>query len=76
MGVLSTAGCAHNPTGIDPTAEQWEKIADLVQVPTYELLTVENTVPRQGITGCLMAYCGAGTCRAVSTSRKHPLANI
>jgi Aminotransferase class I and II len=29
---LCSAGCAHNPTGIDPTAEQWEKIADLVQV--------------------------------------------
>ncbi|KAL6012074.1 Aspartate aminotransferase, cytoplasmic [Asimina triloba] len=24
-------GCAHNPTGIDPTPEQWEKIADVVQ---------------------------------------------
>jgi aspartate aminotransferase len=24
-------GCAHNPTGIDPTPEQWEKIADLMQ---------------------------------------------
>ncbi len=24
------AGCAHNPTGIDPTREQWEQIADLV----------------------------------------------
>ncbi|XP_059461009.1 aspartate aminotransferase P2, mitochondrial [Corylus avellana] len=24
-------GCAHNPTGIDPTPEQWEKIADLIQ---------------------------------------------
>ena len=23
------AGCAHNPTGIDPTREQWEQIADL-----------------------------------------------
>ncbi|KAH8117353.1 aspartate aminotransferase [Phellopilus nigrolimitatus] len=22
--------CAHNPTGVDPTAEQWEKIADVV----------------------------------------------
>ena len=21
--------CAHNPTGVDPTQEQWEKIADL-----------------------------------------------
>jgi aspartate aminotransferase len=21
--------CAHNPTGVDPTPEQWEKIADL-----------------------------------------------
>ncbi|KAK1275979.1 hypothetical protein QJS04_geneDACA003788 [Acorus gramineus] len=24
-------GCAHNPTGIDPTREQWEKIADVIQ---------------------------------------------
>lgn len=23
-------GCAHNPTGIDPTPEQWEKIADVI----------------------------------------------
>lgn len=23
------AGCAHNPTGIDPTKEQWQAIADL-----------------------------------------------
>ena len=26
---LLNAGCAHNPTGIDPTREQWEQIADL-----------------------------------------------
>lgn len=24
-------GCCHNPTGIDPTPEQWKQIADLVQ---------------------------------------------
>ncbi|RWR91085.1 Aspartate aminotransferase, chloroplastic [Cinnamomum micranthum f. kanehirae] len=24
-------GCAHNPTGIDPTPQQWEKIADVIQ---------------------------------------------
>ncbi|KAJ6329956.1 hypothetical protein OIU76_008725 [Salix suchowensis] len=24
-------GCAHNPTGIDPTPEQWEKISDVIQ---------------------------------------------
>lgn len=24
------AGCAHNPTGVDPTPEQWEKIADVI----------------------------------------------
>eukprot|EP00850_Spirogloea_muscicola_P021572 SM000254S08798 [mRNA] locus=s254:11615:15280:- [translate_table: standard] len=23
-------GCAHNPTGVDPTPEQWEKIADTI----------------------------------------------
>lgn len=24
-------GCAHNPTGIDPTPEQWVQIADVIQ---------------------------------------------
>ncbi|KAI3700174.1 hypothetical protein L2E82_44795 [Cichorium intybus] len=24
-------GCAHNPTGIDPTPQQWEKVADVIQ---------------------------------------------
>ncbi len=24
-------GCAHNPTGIDPTHEQWEKICEVVK---------------------------------------------
>ncbi|GJS89311.1 aspartate aminotransferase 5 [Tanacetum coccineum] len=24
-------GCAHNPTGIDPTPEQWGKIDDVIQ---------------------------------------------
>ncbi|KAK8953004.1 hypothetical protein KSP40_PGU022450 [Platanthera guangdongensis] len=24
-------GCAHNPTGIDPTPEQWSKIADVIE---------------------------------------------
>ena len=25
------AGCAHNPTGVDPTREQWGAIADLCE---------------------------------------------
>ena len=29
--VVVLHGCAHNPTGIDPTAAQWEEIADLCQ---------------------------------------------
>ncbi|XP_042475010.1 aspartate aminotransferase, chloroplastic [Macadamia integrifolia] len=28
-------GCAHNPTGIDPTPEQWEKIADVIQEKSH-----------------------------------------
>ncbi|OMO90729.1 Aspartate/other aminotransferase [Corchorus olitorius] len=34
-------GCAHNPTGIDPTPEQWEKIADVIQeknhIPFFDI---------------------------------------
>lgn len=24
--------CAHNPTGVDPTKEQWKQVADVVKV--------------------------------------------
>lgn len=29
--VVLLHGCAHNPTGVDPTQEQWVKIVDLLQ---------------------------------------------
>lgn len=29
--VRGFAGCAHNPTGVDPTREQWGAIADLCE---------------------------------------------
>merc|ERR1712117_601773 len=29
--VVILHGCAHNPTGIDPTKEQWKEIADVVE---------------------------------------------
>lgn len=29
--VVVLHGCCHNPTGIDPTAEQWQQIADVVK---------------------------------------------
>ncbi|KAK9816171.1 hypothetical protein WJX74_004554 [Apatococcus lobatus] len=28
--IIVLHGCAHNPTGVDPTKEQWSKIADLI----------------------------------------------
>ena len=29
--IILLHGCAHNPTGIDPTKEQWAKIADVIE---------------------------------------------
>ncbi|XP_050533697.1 aspartate aminotransferase, cytoplasmic [Daktulosphaira vitifoliae] len=29
--VIILHGCAHNPTGIDPTEEQWKKIAEIIK---------------------------------------------
>jgi aspartate aminotransferase, chloroplastic len=29
IAICLPAGCAHNPTGIDPTKEQWEQIAEV-----------------------------------------------
>lgn len=27
--------CAHNPTGIDPTREQWKEISDIIKVNSF-----------------------------------------
>lgn len=29
--IILLHACAHNPTGVDPTPEQWEEIADLIK---------------------------------------------
>lgn len=29
--VIILHGCAHNPTGLDPTEDQWKKIADIME---------------------------------------------
>ena len=43
---LACAGCAHNPTGIDPSREQWEQIADLVteknHLPFFDVVRVPS----------------------------------
>ena len=31
VAVIVLHACAHNPTGIDPTKEQWKEIADVVE---------------------------------------------
>jgi aspartate aminotransferase len=30
--VILLHACAHNPTGVDPTQDQWKQIADLIEV--------------------------------------------
>ncbi len=30
--VIILQSCAHNPTGVDPTQDQWKQIADLMKV--------------------------------------------
>eukprot|EP01043_Picozoa_sp_COSAG02_P113420 COSAG02_NODE_49668_length_325_cov_0.911504_1_plen_96_part_10 len=29
--VVLLHGCAHNPTGVDPTTDQWKQIADVIK---------------------------------------------
>nr|CAD7264480.1 unnamed protein product [Timema shepardi] len=35
--VVVLHACAHNPTGCDPTHEQWEKIADVIEITSIGL---------------------------------------
>eukprot|EP01119_Soliformovum_irregulare_P000982 TRINITY_DN1072_c0_g1_i1.p1 TRINITY_DN1072_c0_g1~~TRINITY_DN1072_c0_g1_i1.p1 ORF type:complete len:405 (+),score=102.45 TRINITY_DN1072_c0_g1_i1:47-1261(+) len=35
--IILLHACAHNPTGTDPTPEQWEQIADLIKAGEHQL---------------------------------------
>lgn len=35
--VIILHACAHNPTGIDPTQEQWQRIADVIEVLSVQI---------------------------------------
>jgi len=49
--VVVLHACAHNPTGLDPTKEQWEKIADLCQ--EKDLFPFFDCAYQGFATGCL-----------------------
>lgn len=53
-GGCELAGCAHNPTGIDPTNEQWAKIADLC-IKKNHLPFFDVAYQVQTISACLLA---------------------
>lgn len=45
--VVLLHACAHNPTGVDPTKEQWKEIAEVVKVGTFTLrISFETTETR------------------------------
>lgn len=35
--VIILHGCAHNPTGLDPTEDQWKKIAEIMRVGIIQI---------------------------------------
>lgn len=41
--VIILHACAHNPTGIDPTHEQWKTIADIIEVPFFLILLFDSS---------------------------------
>lgn len=53
--VVMHAGCAHNPTGIDPTRDQWEQIADLCieknHMPFFDVVSCSCTETTKDIMG-------------------------
>lgn len=62
--VVLLHGCCHNPSGIDPTGEQWQQIATLVAerklLPLVDLAYQGfGDGLRQDVTG-LLALCGPG----------------
>lgn len=47
--------CAHNPTGTDPTPEQWKQIAEVMMVLTrHAFLSIGQRIPTDG---CVLLWC-------------------
>lgn len=44
--VVILHACAHNPTGCDPTQEQWKQIADVIEVRTHNTHSMEYSIER------------------------------
>ena len=38
--VIVLHACAHNPTGVDPKKQEWEKIADVIEVRLCSVVVV------------------------------------
>jgi len=55
------AGCAHNPTGIDPTPDQWQQIADLCKaknhLPFFDV-AYQGFATGGWVAGCLGGWVG------------------
>ncbi len=79
------AGCAHNPTGIDPTQEQWGKIADICKsknlLPFFDVayqvhLEASNLLPVCHVSSCCTFCCidyarkSCHTCMCCATSKR------
>ncbi|KAK6912533.1 Aminotransferase, class I/classII, partial [Dillenia turbinata] len=69
-------GCAHNPTGIDPTLEQWEKIADVIQeknhIPFFDVAYqgfASGSLDEDAASVWLFAECGMELLVAQSYSK-------
>ena len=77
-------GCAHNPTGVDPTPEQWEAIAELCRkkghLPFFDVAyqgfaTGERGGGFQGLGGRLSLGLGFRVCsQLLQSTPLHDLA--
>lgn len=62
-------GCAHNPTGIDPTPEQWEVIADVIQeknhIPFFDVAYQVHAQIHVYVSFMNMCVCKRSQCEYV-----------
>ena len=49
--VIVLQGCAHNPTGCDPTREQWMEISNIIKV-TYKRYSIRYQMNVQNLNRC------------------------
>ena len=68
--VVLLHACAHNPTGVDPTPEQWKEISSVMK--QKQLFPFFDMAYQVGHLVCIISYEPLNKCSAACTQQESP----